>query len=389
VDHRRIVAAGVDGIIVETVAAGLAMDPRPYAADVTRHDDFLSMLMLMRAGLPDAKLIFLHNTHDTVEEWDAIRHVPTLLEKEIYALNNVFRTEASGPRPCADGFLVCLGDGLDDTHWSWLRKRWELALSGSPRRSLGAALLWSDALMEAQVEDFTATRGSTVHRLAFELMTAGAPVHSTVDIADLDLDAGAVLALNHHLLPPDQLEAVLAYRDGPLVLIGRDKGELPAPDLRVEDRSGPGSLVCLVYGAEVEEAPVVEPWESPALPEDLMGMDEPAGYWDHFEFGPVSPGFVRACAHVIAEVSGGPRVTEEADAVTVMTTEETSGKLRVALKNSTPYYARPRVDVGCEIASVDILTEYPSLLVRPEGSTFSVRVPPKGVTVVEVTTSDN
>ena len=241
--------------------------------------------------------------------------------------------------------------------------------------------------MEAQVEDFTATRGSTVHRLAFELMTAGAPVHSTVDIADLDLDAGAVVALNHHLLPPDQLEAVLAYRDGPLVLIGRDVEGLPTPDRRLEDSSGPGSLVCLVYGAEVAEAPIVEPWEPPALPEDLMGMDEPAGYWDHFEFQPVSPEFVRASAQIIAEVSGGPRVFEEAEAVTVMATEETSGKLRVALKNATPYYARPRVDVGAEIASVDILTEYPSLLVRPEGSTFSVRVPPKGVTVVEVTTA--
>ena len=107
IDYRRIVAAGVDGIVVETVAAGLSMDPRPYAADVTRHADFLSMLMLMRAGLPDAKLIFLHNTHDVVEEWDAIRHVPTLLEKEIHALTGVYHHRADGSlRPASDGLLV-------------------------------------------------------------------------------------------------------------------------------------------------------------------------------------------------------------------------------------------------------------------------------------------
>lgn len=47
IDYQRIAATGVDAIIVETVAAGLAMDPRLGNED--RHDDFLSMLMLLRA----------------------------------------------------------------------------------------------------------------------------------------------------------------------------------------------------------------------------------------------------------------------------------------------------------------------------------------------------
>jgi len=177
---------------------------------------------------------------------------------------------------------------------------------------------------------------------------------------------------------------VLAYQAGPTILIGRELEGLPPPGVRFDDPSGPLSLVCLVYGVEPAEALEIEPWEPPPLPDDVMAMDEPVGYWDHFTFAPVSPAFLRACADAIATVSGAPRVVEEADAVTVMATEEASGRLRVALKNSTPFYARPRVDVGREIAAVDILTEYPSLLVRPEGSTFAVRVPPKGVTVVEV-----
>jgi hypothetical protein len=86
IDYQSIAASGVDAIIVETVAAGLAMDPRLGKED--RHDDFLSMLMLMRASVPDTKLIFLHNVHDVVEQWDAIRHIPTVLEPEIYSLAN-------------------------------------------------------------------------------------------------------------------------------------------------------------------------------------------------------------------------------------------------------------------------------------------------------------
>jgi len=385
VDYRAIVEAGVDGVIVETVAAGLSMDPRPFAGAPERHADFLSMLMLMRAALPEAKLIFLHNTHDTVEEWDAIRHNPALLEKEIYSLANVFLTDSGGLRPCADGFLVCLGDGLDDAHWDWLRKRWALAFSGSPVRALGATLVWSNAAMDAQVAEFTRTRGPIVHRLAFELMTQGAPIQTTTDIGDLDEMTGAIVVLNHHLLPEAELAATLGYEGGPVVLIGRETAELPTPDLRLADQCGPQSLVCLLYGAQIAEPPVLEAWQAPALPEDLMGMAEPMGYWDHFKFAPISPGFVSACAEMIAQVAGGCRIIEENEAALVMATEEANGTLRVALKNSTPYYARPKVDVGREIASVAILSEYPSLTVRPQGTVFSVRVPPKGITVVEVT----
>ncbi|MFW6438323.1 MAG: hypothetical protein ACOCZ7_04835 [Armatimonadota bacterium] len=384
VDHRRIAEAGVDGVIVETVAAGLSMDPRPYAADVTRHADFLSMLMLMRAALPDTRLIFLHNTHDTVEEWDAIRHKPTLLEKEIYSLSNVHHQRADGRlRPCADGFLVCLGDGLDDWHWRWLGERWELAWSGDPVRTLGATLVWSNALIDAQNAYFTETRGNVAHRLALELMTEGAPVQSTADVSELDGVIGAVLVLNHHLLPEDELARVLAYKDGPIILIGRDMAEAPEPDARIDDRSGPQSLSCLVYGAEVD-APVIESWDAPDLPDDLMTMDEPMGYWDHFEFAPVSSQFVQACARVVAEVSDAPLVIEQADDVLLMASEQAGGAVRVALKNKTRFYARPRLDMRREIANVQILTEYPSLLVQPSGSEFSVRVPPEGLTVVEV-----
>ncbi len=384
-DYQRIVEAGVDGIIVETVAAGLSMDPPEGTADETRHFDFLSMLMLIRACVPQARLIFLHNTHDTVEEWDAIRHNPTLLEKEIYALANVFRTERGGVlRPCADGFLVCLGDGLDPEHWSWLRSRWNLAFSGSPRKVLGATLVWSDQIMRSQVTDFTQTRSWTVHRLLFHLMACGAAVQTTVDISDLEDVAGAILVLNHHLLASDELERVLGYRAGPVILIGSDQEGLPQPGLRFADCCGPRSLVCLVYGAEPGEVPRVEPWEPPPFPEDVGALEEPRGYWEHFAFRPVSPGFLRACADVITTVTGACRVVEEGGGVTVMATEEANGKLRLALKNESPFYVRPRVDVGRTIANVDILTSYPSLLVQPDGSTFAVRVPGKGVTVVEI-----
>jgi hypothetical protein len=140
-----------------------------------------------------------------------------------------------------------------------------------------------------------------------------------------------------------------------------------------------------VYGARPAATPHSEADGEEQWPEDVMDLPEPTGYWDHLTFRHVSESFLRACADAIAAVAGAFTVVDEGDAVTVMMAEQDEGRLRVALKNKTPVYVRPRVDVGRPIEKVDALTEYPSLLVRPEGSTFSVRVPGWGITVVEVT----
>lgn len=338
------------------------MDPRPEAANPNRHHDFLAMLMLIKARVPDTRLIFLHNVHDTVEEWDAIHHKPTVLEREIYALSNVFITRADGKlAPCANGFLACLGDGIAAEQWSWLRERWELAFSDSPRRALGATLVWSDAAMDAQQADFIANRSWTVHRLVFHLMSRGAPVQTTVNVHDVHAASGAILVINPNLLPPAELESVLAYEGGPIVLIGPEG--------------------CCVHG----EPECITDDDDASLPGDVMGIVEPYGYWDHMEFRPASEEYLQACADAIVRAAGVFTVTDEAESVGLMVTESSAGALRIAIKNKTPFYARPTIEISQPIDSVAVLTMFPSMLDAPEGNAFSVRVPPDGITVVEVT----
>jgi len=249
IDYQRIAATGIDGIVVETVAAGLSLDPRPNCSDPLRHHDFLSMLLLLKAYVPDTKLIFLHNTHDIVEGWDVLRHAPALLEKEIYALANVFVTGREGkPRRAADGFLVGLGDGLRRHEWQWLRDRWDAFFTSPPQRVLGATLVWSEALVRDQVPDFTRTRTWFAHRLLFHLLRQGAPVQSAVRVAHLDQVDGALLGLNPHLWPKPELERVFAYANGPAILVGRKPAFGPVPDLEFEDVYRPIPLWCGVYG---------------------------------------------------------------------------------------------------------------------------------------------
>lgn len=374
VDYHKIVAAGVDGMIVETAAAGLSLDPR--AADETRHFDFLSMFMLVRAYVPGLRLIFLHNAHDIVEEWDALRHVPAVLEKEIFSLANVWHQRGSDGAPAyvpaADGFLVCLGDGLEANEWEWLRRRWEFSLNEPPRRVLGASVLWSDAAMQREIADFTVTRRPLSHRLLFELMTAGAPVGATVRVEDLAATEGPLLVINAHLLPENERQALEQYDRGPVLLIAPDaNGERLKAVLRE------GGVIQVLVEAALDGA---------AVPDDRLGLIDSRGYWDHMHQALPPASFYSEVAALLQNMAL-PGLTVPPD-VTLMLMEQADGALRLAIKSKIWVYARPEIDLGQPIERIEVASEFPLVRVRPDGSKFTVRIPPRGLVVLDVTLAD-
>ena len=125
-DYRRVASLGVDYLVVETVAANLALINGGYE----RHFDFSATLAEMKAFVPEMKLIFLHGLKDVCESYDLMRHAPSRLEREVYTLANQMRVTADGDlERCASGFMVCLGDGLTATEWAYLRRQWHTAYS--------------------------------------------------------------------------------------------------------------------------------------------------------------------------------------------------------------------------------------------------------------------
>jgi len=341
--------------------------------------------VLAHAYVPDARLIFLHNVHDVVEQWDALRHVPALLEREIYSLANVYHLRGDGRLDaCAAGFLVCLGDGIDRDEWAWLRRRWELAFARPPRRTLGATLLWSDAAMRSGVDDFIRTRAWLADRLLAHLMARGAPVQCTVRPEGLNAVRGPILVLNPHLLPADELAKVFGYGGGPIVAVGRKADCLPKPPFEFEDA---GQLVpawCGVYGSTARPEVKIEKPDPAEASAGQPDAPDPRGYWDSLPSHRVSEGFLRAAAQAVLKSAGLWTVAAEEDSVTLMVQEETDGTWRVAIKSQKPFYVRPQIDLGRPIQRIDVLTEFPSVLVRPQGTTFSVRVPGRGIVVLSV-----
>lgn len=391
IDYQRIAATGVDGIIVETVAASLAMDPR--LSEIDRHDDFLSMLMLIRACVPDTRLIYLQTVHDVVEQWDAIHHHPTVLEREIYALPNVFHTRPDGTlQPSGDGFLVCLGDGLKREEWHWLEERWNLAFSQPPQSTNGATVVWSDAAYRAQMADFIKTRTWNTHRILDQIMVAGATIQSTINVNSLEKARGAILVLNPHLYPAEELSQVMKYRGGPIMLVGRKLDTFPQANFEFRDVYPPNELWCGVYHAQPDSlkdtVKIVREGEETSLG-DFTTLTAPRSYWTHLAYRQVSDSFIQSCAQTLQKISNAITVTSKDDSVAIMPVEQSDGRIRIGIKNRSHNYARPQIDIKKPVQSVKVLTSFPSVAIHPKDSKFDVRVPGRGVIVVEVVTKES
>lgn len=118
----------------------------------------------------------------------------------------------------------------------------------------------------------------------------------------------------------------------------------------------------------------------------LSILGDPRSYWDHLTYRQVSTSFIKTCAQILQRISPAIAVDSGSDTVALMPVELEGGRIRLAIKNRTSSYARPQINIGRAIESVEVRTRFPCVAIRPEGTKFRVRVPGRGITVVDVVT---
>lgn len=391
VDYKLVAEAGVDGFICETVSPGVSIGAESGMV-ASPHYNFLAMTLLVKSYLPDMPLHCLNNAHDVNEQWDVLRHGPTLLEREIYSNASLYLRRGDGTlERCSRGPVVCLADGIQRHEWEWLRQWWDLGFGETPTRVIGATLVWSDRALARQLDDFIATRRWTTHKLLHELAARGAPVACSVDVAHVGVATGLLLVLNPQLLPEEEWAAVLAYLGGPVIAIGGEPAPGAgspggrAPDFEFSDCYGPGALWCGVYGADRRREVTIPPGEPEVIPDDLLGLQEPPTYVQELWFRKVSEAFLVACAEVIADCSGAVKVLSRSDAIRAQALELAPDRWRVLIGNDSHYYVVTRLDLGREIRSIERVTAYPGTPPGFSGSEFTCKVPGKGAVMVDVT----
>lgn len=399
VEYRRVAKSGVWGCMVEDVSPGLAIlserDNGYLMNDEQRrrvHYEYLVALMLNRAVMKGLTLLPLAGIHDTQEQWGVLEHMPTSMSRNVMTNLNTFIREPGGLAPVTHGPFFCLCDGLKASDWDFIRRNWEIGWTRAPLGVEGATLLWSDRRMDAEMDAFIAARRTPTHRLASELLYAGAPIYAVARIGELSAASGPLLVTNADLLPEEELAAVLSYDRGPVMLLGYGETLPPGFAPAVVERGALGSLCLAVRGAGREAVVFDNPQPYDF---DARTSREPlGGLWTHpLAFAPILPDFALQCAETITRVSGAPRVMAAAvsetgiprvvcKAITVVTGPDSR---RVFIMNDDYYYNHPTVEFDREIASIRCLTKYPGYRTEHGERSFTARVPGRGVEAFDVT----
>jgi hypothetical protein len=407
IDLKRLARAGVDYLMPNIVPTGLRLQ-HPDWGD--RFHRYMTLAPLTAAFVPEGKLLSLLGVKDATEEWDVLHHAPCLLERDIYTLLRFMTDTGDGLRPCLDGLMVCLGDGIRAEEWRWLRERLEIGAVEGVQKVLAPTLVWSDAALYNTLPAYIRTRRWTVHKFCYEMAAEGALCGAVLRIEDLPRVEGSLFVPNFDLLPEAEKRAVAAYRGGPVVCTAAVEAFAPAdygirPDLYLEDRFSSYPLCLFAFNTRIEEDrdAIATLAEADDGAENLQG--NPADAPEHpnvlaetLTFGKVTAGFRKACARLLKAV-GNDLFRCNLPLVPMRLAD---GRYRLYLSNpELNSYGYANVTARYPIRQVTSVSRYPVLPVKfmdsPEAAvgwleqgsdgtqrTFRAKVTPGGVTILDL-----
>lgn len=390
IDYGRIAAAGVDTFIQE--CPGAANEIGVDGGGPGFYYKIIATILLVKSEAPGMDMVALNHIHDTCENWEILRHAPTFLEKEIYFYPNLFFLDGRAKYArCLEGFLACLADGISRDEWRWLNRNWSRSFRGLPLFVRGATLIRSGKGADEGLQNFIKTREATDHNILYRLLVEGAPVYCSAGVENVSAVRGPVLILNDHLFSKTEIESVFSRAVSPVFIIGRRDSRLPEPDFLLEDGASRYGPVMRVYGASIVQEKLRggggEDREI-GLPRDLEAIEEPAIYSRDMYMRKISRGFLSDCAGIISSVAGGARVVNGVP-MQLLQMERGEGGIALFIGNDGCGYAEPRIDAGFDIGRIDTVTDFPYKPVSFAGSEFTVRVPGRGVVVLEISAASD
>lgn len=385
IDYRRITDLGVDGFIVEAVASAIAMEPELNDEPTKFYYNALAMILLIKAHCPDAVLRPFTQIHDTTEQYDALRHIPTFVAREIYQVANLYVVGQDGQlNRCSSGPMCCLSDSVAAHEWDWLKERWDLGFMDVPEAVVGATLVWSGKALDNQLGEYIGHKSWTIHKWLYELLLAGAPVAAAVPIENLDQLNGPILVLNPGLLPENELARVTAYNKGSAIFIGTTVASVSnASALKFSDPIN-RTVSCSVMNTSAGQHLPADEGNEIIQSATAFGTD-PESWTKSLAFVPASLGFVKACASLIRSEANGPLVTSDhMDDITITTLALSATRWRLLIGSDSFYYQTPVIKMPKTIAGIAVKSTFPGVPVGFSEDTFRVRIPGRGMVVLDL-----
>jgi hypothetical protein len=197
--------------------------------------------------------------------------------------------------------------------------------------------------------------------------------------------SGPLLVTNPDLLPQAELDKVKAYKGGPVLLLGGeiDSGRQNSFEITMEN--GWGKTVFAGWGGIPEYG--CRTFSNDNKPEvNVETLRDPVGaVWTHpLIFSDIEEGFVRRCVEIMTDLTEYPTVSDSRSACNVTSVYTGPDTMKILVENQEYFYVLPWVDIRREIVEIKALTKPPGYPIRVEGSRFKLRVPGRGMDVVEI-----
>lgn len=390
VDHPALHQAGVDVFIAETSSAvhefggdlsygEVGSEPWEPRGTLQR---FSINLQLLRAAVPEAKIIFMNGIKDTNEAWNGIRHAPTNLESEIFSHTGTFAvTGKKTLRPAADGVISVLSDGLSSAEWKWIRDRWDLGFSLQPTSYLGAAVFWGESFHEKLAADYVTSRHVPMPEILARLTLAGAPLLATVRAEHLSQWNGVIVVVHPHLVTKSEWQQ-LTMRSQPLITVGGPAPQKASKGFHFEYGVDSGKFEVSIFhgkGARLKMASLPEPEDFSAT-----AAEDPFQWLMPLPAASIPEAFYAQVAQWIVTATEAIRIPSDNPDVRAWAYRIPGRKLRIYARNESFYYRHCALEVPVPCGKVKTLTAFPGNPVAPEKNILRFKMAGKSMAVFDV-----
>ena len=347
-DYDAFNKAGVDAIIVEDVSANLAIlgyeDNGNYHMDYKHrrfiHSEFLANLMCIKAHMGETSVWSLFPLWDNMEQWDVLHHSSTAMQRVAAANLNHFCFFDGKYIPVTNGPHFCLGDAIKSKDWDDIRLCWDNGYTENPIDIPGVTFIWSAGRMENEI------RGLINHGLTHSavwlahLLRHGAQIGKIVNICYLEKVTGDIVVTNPSYLPKDEAIAIRNYNQG-----------------------------MVIYA----EAPTSI---------NVSKINNSARWPRPLKFTPIDEILIKEIVHKINKylisIEWG---ADECNAWEVRTGSNSS---RIFVENEEYYYVLPEIRTLRPIKDIKVITKPLGYPLKYSEKSFKLRVPPRGLDVVEI-----
>ncbi|GBG07734.1 hypothetical protein PAT3040_02294 [Paenibacillus agaridevorans] len=408
-DLARIMNAGVDYLTANILPTSCFI-ASPWDTQDYYFHRYMAIAPITAAHIRQGHLVSMVGLQDATEEWDMMKHVPCLHERDLYTMMAYQLAEKGGSRRALEGYFLCLGDGIKRADWDWERERMEIAFSADVDRTLSPTMLWSDHAYENMLAEYIQTRRWTPFKLFYELAKAGTHCGACVRSEDLDSFTGTLLVPDFDMLSLEEQRKVAAYDRGAVVCTAHAGFEPAAygiqPTILFADRFSNRPLTAFAFGASPDEdtraaieALLTQDDGKPNLEGDPADApDFPYTLVDTLPFVKVTTGFRDALARLLLDIGDCPLTCDKP----YLAYRLKDGTCRLYLFNDNDvHYRRAFVTMKEPVADTRTVSSFPILPVRYKdaatgglthhyvgGSTykqsFEVKLQPGGVTLIDV-----